>query len=248
MFELRERAVDIWSVDLADHCSQISLYQCCLSDSEKDRAARFHFDSDREQFIITHGILRHLLGQYLNKNPADLSFKTGEQGKPYIDGLEFNLSHSHDAALIAVTQDLPVGIDIEFHRTEIEFLSLAERFFSTAEYQQITALEGEAQKQRFFDIWSAKEAFIKGTGKGLSYGLEKFSTTIEIDDAIHLVTDTVGEAKAWKMKKLTIKQGFSASIAVRSSHRLTYNLRALNRLRIFPQIHAVPQQYIEGVL
>jgi len=113
-----------------------------LDPGERERAARFYFEKDRNAFIARHAWLRTLLGGYLLTDPGSIIF--GKQGKPAIDGapLHFNLSHSGALAACAVTRDDAVGIDIELIRP--------------------------GETSAFFRSWTRREAYGKATGEGLS--------------------------------------------------------------------------------
>src|SRR5438876_10450259 len=113
-----EDEVHIWRVPLDD--SRSTELRSTLSPDECARADRFHFDRDRHHFIAARGSLRAILGAYLKKKPSELSFSYSNYGKPSLfgepasNGLSFNLSHANELALIAVTRNRKIGVDIEF--------------------------------------------------------------------------------------------------------------------------------------
>jgi len=155
-----------------------------LSAAEAARAERFHFERDRRRFIAARGILRRLLGHYLNRPPEALRFEYSARGKPRLasneggDQLCFNLSHSGPLALYAFTRARAVGIDVERIRAEVDIGQIARHFFSP---QEIRMLEKAAEKERqqlFFRYWTRKEALIKATGKGLAFPLDRFDVSV----------------------------------------------------------------------
>src|SRR5712691_5961986 len=93
-----------------------------LSLDDRTRADRFRFESDRRRFCVARASLRLILSRYLKTKPGRLQFETGEFGKPFFaneklsGGLRFNLSHSHQLALIAITREREVGVDLEYMR------------------------------------------------------------------------------------------------------------------------------------
>lgn len=167
-FGLRLNEIHIWRVAL----DNVTRDARVLAPAEQERAARFVFQVHRARYINAHVALREILAQYTQTPAEDLAFQTNEYGKPFLasdPALYFNLAHSHAFALLAVTRQGPVGVDIEHRRDDFEPLSLAERFFAPRE----VALVRE-QPARFFEIWTRKEAFIKALGMGVSFPLREF--------------------------------------------------------------------------
>ena len=110
--------------------------------------------------------LRDLLAERLGATPGRLEFEVGPQGKPRLAGdpVHFNLSRSEDLCLVALSDDAPVGVDVEFRREDPYLLKVARRFFSDSEVADLHDLELEEQLPAFFRIWSRKEAYIKASG------------------------------------------------------------------------------------
>ena len=169
---------------------QISLFNCAemilhLSDDEQSRAAKLKIQQKKDQFIITRSLLRVLLARSLEKEPQEIMFSYEEHGKPAIKdkinnkSIEFNISHSGDYALIAMTLENKVGVDIEEINSSIDYQSLSKRFFSDKEKNELQSLENDRQCDAFYCIWARKESFIKATGKGVSFGLDRFSVSLE---------------------------------------------------------------------
>jgi len=149
-----------------------------LSQSERDRAARFAFDRDQRDYLAAHILQRRLLssvhGELL---PADWQFEPGRFGKPRVANEltsvpEFNLSHTR-GLVAAIAADVPVGVDVEWLQRRTN-PSLAESFFAAEEIRELLALSGDERKLRFLQIWTLKESYIKGTGAGLRQPLDEF--------------------------------------------------------------------------
>jgi 4'-phosphopantetheinyl transferase len=201
-----------------------------LSADERQRAERFHRDEHRRRFVAAHAALRLILGTYLDATPEMLAFELGEHGKPSLrrapdqDGarLEFNLSHSADLALVAVTRDHPVGVDVE-RWSEVEHLELAERFFSRAERDALRALASVAEQldAGFFAAWTRKEAYLKATGHGISRGLHHFDVTLAPDDDAVLLTDRLDASavERWTMRSIVPAAGYSGAVVCASPLR-----------------------------
>ena len=156
------------------------LMQQHLSPDEQQRAGRLHSETDRLRFTVAHGLLRHVLGRYLQVDPVTLAFTTGIGGKPALggvhgqSGLQFNVSHSGDWVVIAIARDMQLGIDIEQIRPAFRTSDIARRYFSAAENAALAALPEALQGRAFFEAWTRKEAYVKARGAGLQLGLDTF--------------------------------------------------------------------------
>ena len=166
------------SLDLREPAVQ-HLWQL-LAPDEQARAERFIFHKDRTHFVVARGLLRVLLGRYLQRHPQHLHFCYGPHGKPELapdmgdDTLCFNVSHAHGLALYAVTRQRDLGVDVEHVRPGFAEEHIAERFFSPREVAVLRALPVALQSTAFFACWTRKEAFIKARGDGLSLPLDQF--------------------------------------------------------------------------
>ena len=155
-----------------------------MSDDEKERAARFRFERDREFFVAGRGILRELLGGYLKRPPPELQFQYGSEGKPCLSledwewPIRFNVSHSRGIALYAFSGGLEVGVDVEEIRSDFASEEIAERFFSAGELEELRGLPAELKADGFFNCWTRKEAYVKAWGSGLGIPLDSFGVTL----------------------------------------------------------------------
>ncbi|MBC7953247.1 MAG: 4'-phosphopantetheinyl transferase superfamily protein [Rhodospirillaceae bacterium] len=147
-----------------------------LDAGEAQRAAAFRQDVDRRLFVAAHGGLRLLAGEAMGRAPQALTFSIGPKGKPFCggSGLEFNLSHSGGVVLIALSRDVPMGIDVERARSAPDHLQIARRYFHANEAAELVSLDEPEAEAAFFRCWTRKEAFIKALGDGLSMPLDSF--------------------------------------------------------------------------
>lgn len=162
---------------------RMASYWELLGVDEQARAKRFRFDTDRDRFIIGHGLLRALLGRSLNMPPAEIAFLRGEFGKPFLenDPIHFNLSDTKDAVLVAIAHE-PIGADIETMNRNTDHLGVADHYFTAAEVESIrTARDG---KRRFLELWTRKEAVLKACGVGLMDDLH----SLEVGDTLNILT------------------------------------------------------------
>ena len=216
--ELADDEVHAWhcSLDLSE--SVFAALHDLLDSDEKERAARFKFSAPRQQFVVSHAFLRILLARYLRKKSGELRFRTSTHGKPeLVEGnLRFNLSHTEGAAVLAVTRNRAVGVDVERIRENLEPLELADRFFSRQEAEWLRAQPESQRTSAFFACWTAKEAYIKACGGGLSIPLSEFNVipqtgATELQLQIHGKPE---ESERWSMWPLDWGPNFRSALAV----------------------------------
>ena len=156
-----------------------------LSDQERTRLHNLRHERDRSLFLLSRGLLRSVLASYLDCPCHAIGFAANDFGKPILHPngasvpLHFNLTHSRGAVALAVSRGREVGIDVEERYRPVEYLALAERFFAAAESRHLQGLCEEERPAAFFAIWTLKEAFVKGIGRGLSFPLDAFSFDLE---------------------------------------------------------------------
>ncbi len=200
--------IDVWNIHLPGHAGRATECRSFLSPEETGRAAAFHRPADAARFVLCRGLLRRILGEALNTDPAAIRFERSENGKPFLPGsdLHFNVSHSRDRLLIAVTAGRAVGVDIEFRRAGVNMNAIAERWFSQQEQQFFQTVESPTQA--FFDIWVQKEAFVKARGLGIFQGLNQFSVPLAASGGI----PTPGKSGLWFFQPLEIDPAYAAAL------------------------------------
>jgi 4'-phosphopantetheinyl transferase len=207
-----------WGFAFIESCSDL------LSPDELQRAGRFRFVHDREEFIVCRGTLRILLGYYLNLPPKGLLLGYSEFGRPSLAAnpperdLEFNVSHSGDLALLAFASGRKIGIDVERVRRNFGTSEIAERFFSEAERAALRELPHEQRRQAFFRCWTRKEAFIKALGEGLSHPLDQFDVSLApaTPAALLATRPDAQEAKRWMLWDIRVPNDYAAALAAES--------------------------------
>lgn len=206
--------VDVFWTDLDAAVRTLPHWHAVLSGTERERAQRFRFPSDRDRYIARRGLLRVLLGKRLGKAPETLQFTSNDYGKPALadGGCEFNLSHSRGLALFAFCRDVTVGCDVEYHDARFLAEKIPERLFSAAELRALRALAPEHQTTAFFDGWTRKEAFIKARGLGLALPLDSFDVSMGPGDRPALYRGCAG----WSARGLTLAPQCSAAVIARS--------------------------------
>lgn len=206
--QLQTNRIDIWEFPLDKLPSKAS---SLLNQAELDRANRYYFDRHKRRFTVARSMLRIILGRYIQQDPKEIIFDYKEHGKPEVNSqaLEFNLSHSADLALLAVGQQFPLGIDLEFFSAR-PFGGIAQHSFSQEEFNSFLALPDYLKTQVFFHIWAQKEAFIKACGLGLSYPLQAF-TVPTFSPANQLIHDPI-QQNEWLLSSFMPKVGCSAAL------------------------------------
>jgi len=193
-----------------------------LTLEDRARADRFRFESDRRRFCVARSSLRTILGRYLKTKPGRLQIESGEYGKPLFQnrnatlGLRFNLSHSHQLALIAITRDREVGVDVEYIRGDFVTDEVAGHFFSAGEVKQLRSVPDELKTRAFFDCWTRKEAYIKARGEGIYCPLDQFEVSLVPGERPRLLESRVesGESERWSFEELRPGAGYAATVAV----------------------------------
>lgn len=219
---LVENEVHVWRASLEAPLSTVYGLQSILSEEEVRRAMQFRFEKDRRHWIVAHGILRRLLGQYLYIDPHEVRFMTNAYGKPFTvypphgSRLQFNLSHSADLALFAVAYDRHVGVDIEYMRADVDCEALAQYHFSANECAALSTLPAAARQEAFFHCWSRKEAYIKARGEGLSIPLGEFDVSLAPGEPAALLESRENpQATAqWSLRALAPGGRYAGAVAV----------------------------------
>lgn len=215
--DLSTDGVHLWAANLRVAETSFKGFFQTLSEAECQRANRFRFEHDRNDFVVARGILRSLLGTYLNLEPAQVQFVYSDRGKPGLanpkSGIQFNVSHSNGRALYAVGRDRLVGVDLECHRPLADLGALAKRFFSQRESQVLTRLDASQQPNAFFQLWTCKEAYLKATGQGLA-GLDQAELHLDPSSPFTIIGLQAEASSQWSLVQLQPFPNFVAALAV----------------------------------
>lgn len=214
---LTRGVVHVWRIPLHDGAASAEV-RPLLSPDERERADRFFTDDLRNRYTLAHGWLRRILSSYARDHASALRFDVAPMGKPALVGrdVEFNLSHSGDIALVAVSVDGAVGVDVERWKEKVEYRRIAERFFSAHERRMLRDLEADAIQVAagFYAAWTRKEAYLKARGDGISRGLHHFDVTLAQGEDARLIADRLDEGAPtrWAMAELDVGEGYSGAI------------------------------------
>ena len=228
---LAQHDIHIWYASLNQPAPCVHELALTLSSDEKARAKRFYFEKDRNHYIVGRGILRSILGRYLNTEPNLLKFCYGEHGKPYlvelcaVTSLSFNLSHSQEIVLYAIAQGKSIGIDLEHIRAIPDVDQIVARFFSEKEQRAFYAFHPEERQKAFFKVWTCKEAYLKAIGVGLNEPLNNIEVTISPGEAPPLLNAVGNEqdTSRWSLLNLSSPSGYIATLVTEGEeYQLTY--------------------------
>jgi 4'-phosphopantetheinyl transferase len=198
--------VHLWVCSLDLSPASVEEAYAVLADDEIERARRYRFTRDRRRFVVCRSFLRRTLAEYRSVSPLELSFVYGAFGKPGLsprpDGarLEFNLSHSGDMAILAITRGAAVGVDVE-------------------QIVQVSDLQGMATRDfAFYCCWTRKEAFLKALGHGLALPLDSFDVSLDEKRPGLVAVRNHGERPSkWKLLHLCPAPGYVAALAVKAN-------------------------------
>jgi len=214
--ELGSDEIHIWRANLAELASAGDLE--ILDDDERERSARFVKPEHGSRYATAQALLRRMLSAYTGRSVQDIAYRRGPNGKPYLldSSLEFNITHSGDLLLAAVTLGREVGIDIEHVRPERPVMSLAKRYYTPAEVAWIGTLQKEEQARAFFRLWTLKESFLKARGTGLPGGLNTFEYALVDEDEPRLLWTHPphGKPEDWSSWELTAHPDYTAAMVV----------------------------------
>lgn len=217
-----KNSISVWNVHLPEHRGQIPEFRNLLSADELERAGKFIRPPDADGFILCRGLLRRILAGCLQTDPAGLRFCCNAHGKPFLENIpvEFNVSHSRDRLLIAVTAGRAVGVDIEFRRSGLNMHSIAARWFAPEEQRFFQCSEKPADA--FFEIWAKKEAYVKALGVGIYKDLSRFA----VPTGENPFFPTLGTDPQWFFQTLEIDSGYAAAV-VSEAPPVAVNLRTV---------------------
>ena len=169
--ELPKGQVMVTHVSLDPNTEDWKSHLSCLSIDEQKKVLQFHYEGDKLRFAKCRSVLRKIIGMWLNKPYSSLMFKFGKHGKPHLDhhtDIHFNISHTQGHAVLAFARDHEIGIDIENTQRDTDIDNVAQKVFTKKEQELLFQMDGKNRKNLFFRLWTAKESFLKATGRGLT--------------------------------------------------------------------------------
>ncbi|MEO0420998.1 MAG: 4'-phosphopantetheinyl transferase superfamily protein [Pseudomonadota bacterium] len=203
-------------------------YAGWLSGDERERWLRFRFAHDRERYLLARGLLRSVLSRYVpERHESAWRFQLNDHGRPFIVDeqqpqggapLYFNLSHTRGLVVLAVACSQEVGVDVEPLERDGPHLKMADRFFAPSEADALRALGGApAHRDRFIELWTLKESYIKARGMGLALPLDSFAFELDTPGRIDFQTWSAAgdEPMGWRFALLEHGATHRVALALR---------------------------------
>lgn len=173
----------------------------------------------RTQRFISRMVLREACGLVCGIAPQDVRFAYNEHGKPRLDlpaggspvvagACHFNLSHTDDLIAFGASTAGPLGIDIERVAARPGLAQIARRFFHPQEFAYATAMDQPVSEQRFFEVWTRKEALLKAMGTGLATDLRRVAVPLPGGGHRYM-----GVAEAFEVLDVPMPEGYAGAIA-----------------------------------
>jgi 4'-phosphopantetheinyl transferase len=216
--------VHLWVLDpdAAVDPALLAAYEALLAPDERARRDRYLFAHSKREYLLTRALQRTVLSRYAEVAPAVWSFSANEHGcpevaNPGVEGLRFNLSNTAGLIACAVSGGRDVGVDVEDTQRKSETVAVADRFFAPAEVAALRALPAEAQRARFFDYWTLKEAYIKARRMGLAIPLASFAFVLDEGRPVRveLAPELGDDAATWQFEQPALTKRHRAAVAVR---------------------------------
>jgi 4'-phosphopantetheinyl transferase len=228
--------IQLWVVALDPAPDVVERLARSLAPDEWERAWRFRFEQHRRRYLVGRGALRALLGGYLGIAPREVTFTYGPRGKPFLagppataSGLSFNLSNSHELALVGFLRGPEIGVDVEFLKPMPDLEQISERFFSESERVALRRLPAPQKPEGFFNCWTRKEAYLKAVGEGLAAPLDSFDVTLAPGEAPRMLTLKGDAARAarWFFRCFRPERDYIGALAVEGIDGSCWPVRTL---------------------
>lgn len=221
IYSLNTNDVIIYTIFLPDFIDIKSDLAKFLNSTELNRSERFYKELDRNRFIIYRSILKFVLASHTKMNVKNIVLDYHFNKKPYLAShpwLHFNISHSEDFAVIAISLD-KVGIDIEYLSKDFNFADLLPDIF--VDYEILAIQNAVDKKHAFYTSWTRKEAFVKALGKGID---ENFKN-IPCLDGLHTINSALLKTtQNWQVCSFVLEDQYLGAVAFESLSTIAKNL------------------------
>jgi phosphopantetheinyl transferase len=209
-YELPADAAHVLCLNVSSHRLALEAGLAALDPAEKERAARYVDPWHGRRYACTRGLLRLVLGRFLQQAPAEVEFTYGPHGKPELNGesrLGFNLSHCGDWVAMGFAREQRIGIDLECRADSRDCQAVAQQCFTDRELAELQ--QGVYKARAFCAIWVRKEAVLKAAGRGLD-GIRTFCT----GEPVVSLPDARGVLVRWHVSDMPMVNGHHMALAV----------------------------------
>jgi 4'-phosphopantetheinyl transferase len=218
--------VHVWCAHIPSVFPLPARLEDALSDEERTRARTIWSERHRRQVVVGRAALRNILSRYLDIDAKQLSFEYERHGKPVLSalcnpiGVHFSVSHSVDWVVCAVARGRAVGVDIEYRRSGVNYVEIAERVFSAAERHVFQRVPPRAREEAFFNVWTRKEAYVKAIGQGVFYPFSEIDVTLRPEESPRLLRALSEPYPArWSLRDLNVDKRYTDALAVAGTVR-----------------------------
>jgi 4'-phosphopantetheinyl transferase len=211
-----------WQATTTLTTTDIAAAVALLSDEERARFGAMRFSDAARDYAAAHALLRRMLSRRRATPPRDWQFGRHSGGKPFVivDSLpapSFSISHARGMVACAVAPD-DVGVDVEATQREIDVARIAARFFSPQESADLNRLDAEEKRERFFELWTSKEAMVKARGGTLATSARELAFDIDASGtrrSVKLAASAGIDADCWQVALFTPAAGYQAALTAR---------------------------------
>jgi 4'-phosphopantetheinyl transferase len=209
--------VVVWMAEVSASRDALRFLEPYLDAQDRERAARFHFAEDRARYVLGRALVRNILGRYWSQTPETIELASTERGQLYFsddEAMRFSITHAHNLVAVALTANARVGIDIEYMERKLNLEGLGERILSAEDFRVFQVLPDRVMVPTFFRIWTRKEAYLKGTGEGITDALKEITVSMHTEE-IGTISDARDEAdaKKWRMHSLALPENYLGCVA-----------------------------------
>lgn len=220
---LENNQIHIWRIDINNPTVDVDhLFSDILSDDEKRRADRLRSEKDKRRFVVSRGLLRENLGSYLGAEPSDINFDYNKYGKPNIKpkynsgNIKFNVSHSANLAIYAISKNREIGVDLEYIREVRTADKIIKRFFTKQETDFYHSQPEGKRNLAFFTLWTRKEAYSKARGMGIGLPLREFDLNLVPNSGKN--NSEIKPRSQWSLIDIEINEDYLAALATQGEN------------------------------
>lgn len=191
---------------------------------KRDKIEKFINKKDKIRTLVGEMLIRTVIGEELNIKNLDIIFQRNRYGKPWLKDypeFNFNISHSGEFVLCAVDH-MPIGVDVEKIKS-LEYEGIASSFFTKEENEYIFNDDLQNNLNKFYEIWTLKESYVKCCGQGLSIPLKSFSIKIDSNREISLISDN--KINEYKFKEFFIGEDYKVAVCTLNSDTVDYIIK-----------------------
>lgn len=230
MIGISAAEIHLWFANDRIDSETAAACRAVMTEDERQQEQRFHFQRDRDRHVVTRALVRKVLSRYESLHPADWVFSKNAYGRPEIDlaspgisDLFFNISHTDGLIVVAIARGRAVGVDVESIRADRDLLDVAKQVFSPAEFEELFRLPAECQLDRFFQLWTLKESYIKARGMGVSIPLQKFGFRLDQNGTIDLeiAAELADDARRWQCWQFRPADGYLLALCAERSGQVS---------------------------